>query len=59
MLLIPLATDSGPNQLEQMGLRRKVALTLLGVISVVNGVALLALIGSLMTGHEKSGAQLI
>jgi hypothetical protein len=59
LLLIPLATDSGRTQLEEMGLRRKVALTLLSVISVVNGLGLLALIASLVTGHETSGAQLL
>jgi hypothetical protein len=59
LLLIPLATESGRTQLQQMGLRRKTSLTLLGVISVVNGLGLLALIASLVTGHEKSGAQLL
>jgi hypothetical protein len=59
LLLIPLATESGRTQLQQMGLRRKTSLTLLGVISVVNGLGLLALIASLVTGYEKSGAQLL
>jgi len=59
LLLIPLATESGRTQLEQMGLRRKASLTLLGVISVVNGLGLLALIASLVTGHETSGGQLL
>jgi hypothetical protein len=59
LLLIPLATESGRTQLQQMGLRRKASLTLLGVISLVNGLGLLALIASLITGHEKSGAQLL
>src|SRR5690348_14371447 len=48
LLLIPLATESGRNQLEHMGIRRKVSLLLLGVISVVNGLGLLALIASLV-----------
>jgi len=59
LLLIPLATESGRNQLEHMGIRRKVSLLLLGVISVVNGLGLLALIASLVTGHETSGTQLL
>ena len=59
LLLIPLATDSARHRLEQMGLRRRVALTLLGVISVVNGLGLLGLIASLVTGHETSGGQLL
>ena len=59
LLLIPLATDSARHRLEQMGLRRRVALSLLGVISVVNGLGLLGLIASLVTGHETSGGQLL
>ena len=59
LLLIPLATESGRSQLEQMGIRRRFALTLLGLISVVNGLGLIALIISLVTGHESSGPQLL
>jgi len=33
--------------------------TLLGVISIENAFALLALIGSLVSGHESSGGQLL
>ena len=58
-LLIPLAWDRPRHRLEQMGLRRKVSLALLGVISLTNALLLLALIGSLVEGKETSGAQLL
>jgi hypothetical protein len=47
------------HQLEQMGHRRTVSLTLLGVISLGNGAALVALLGSLLEGHESDGGQLL
>ena len=58
-LLIPLAWQRPRRRLEQMGYRRTVALTLLGVVSLTNALLLLALIGSLINGNEKSGAQLL
>ena len=47
---IPLAWSRPRHQLEQLGKRRMVALALLAVISVGNGLALVALIGSLHRG---------
>ena len=58
-LLIPLAWNRPRHRLEQLGLRRMVALALLGVISLTNALLLLALIGSLVKGQETSGAQLL
>jgi hypothetical protein len=58
-LLIPLAWDRPRHRLEQLGLRRMVALTLLGLISLTNALLLVALIGSLVKGQETSGAQLL
>ena len=58
-LLIPLAWNRPRHRLEQLGLRRMVALALLGVISLTNALLLLALIGSLVRGRETSGAQLL
>jgi hypothetical protein len=58
-LLIPLAWSRPRQRLEQLGLRRMVALTLLGVISLTNTLLLVALIGSLIEGKETSGAQLL
>ena len=54
-----LAWSRPHHALVQRGLRRRVALTLFMVISVTNGLALVALIGSLLNGHERSGAQLL
>jgi hypothetical protein len=59
ILLIALAWDRARKWLERIGHRRNAALTLLGVISIENAFALLALIGSLVSGHEKSGGQLL
>ncbi len=59
VLLIALAWQRPRHRLEQMGHRRTVALTLLGVISFTNALLLIALIGSLLKGDEKSGAQLL
>ena len=58
-LLVPLTWNRPRHRLEQLGLRRTVALTLLGVISLTNALLLLALIGSLIRGKETSGAQLL
>ena len=58
-LLIPLAWDRPRHRLEQLGLRRTVALMLLGLISLTNALLLVALIGSLVKGQETSGAQLL
>ncbi len=59
ILLVPLAWSRPRHQLEEIGKRRTFALLLFGVISVGNGVALIALIGSLLMGHEDNGAELI
>jgi hypothetical protein len=58
-LLVPLAWDRPRRQLEQMGLRREAALSLLGLISLANSLLLLAVIASLVRGDEKSGGQLL
>ena len=59
VLFAALAWSRPHHALVQRGLRRRVALTLFLVISVTNALALVALIGSLLNGHEKSGAQLL
>ena len=58
-LLLPLAWRRPRRQLEQMGLRRATALTLLAVISIANALLVFAVIASLIRGEEKSGAQLL
>jgi hypothetical protein len=59
VLLVALVWDPVRQTLERMGHRRKGALLLLAVISLDNAVALVALIGSLVSGHENSGGQLL
>ena len=59
VLVIALAWHLPRRRLEQMGRRRAVALALVAVISVANGLALVALIVSLTSGGETSGRQLL
>jgi uncharacterized membrane protein len=59
LLLAALALDAPRHQLEQMGMRREVALTLFAVVTVANAFLLVAVIASLLRGEEKSGAQLL
>jgi hypothetical protein len=58
-LLVPLAWSRPRHQLEQLGKRRMVSLLLLAVVSIGNGCSLIALIGSLLLGHEDDGAALL
>ncbi|HET9154971.1 MAG TPA: hypothetical protein VFN85_12780 [Solirubrobacterales bacterium] len=58
-LLVPLAWSVPRHRLEQMGRRRTVALALVGVITTANVLALAALIASLLSAQEKSGAELL
>jgi hypothetical protein len=58
-LLIPLAWDRPRQRLEQIGRRRTVALGLLAVVSLSNGLMLAALLGSLIAGNEQSGGELL
>jgi hypothetical protein len=59
VLLVALAWEPALRTLERVGHRGNVALVLLGIISLENAVALVALIGSLVSGHENSGGQLL
>ena len=59
LLLLPLALQAPRRRLEQLGYRREVTLTLLALVSFTNALLLLVVIGSLISGVEKSGAQLL
>jgi hypothetical protein len=59
VLLVPLAWRRPRRQLEQLGLRRTVAIAQLGLISLANALLLVAVIASLVNGTEKSGGQLL
>ncbi|HET9677057.1 MAG TPA: DUF1345 domain-containing protein [Solirubrobacterales bacterium] len=58
-LLAALAWSVPRHRLEQMGRRRTVALALVGFVTVANALALVALIASLLSAQEKSGAELL
>ncbi len=58
-LLFPLAFRRPRRQLEQLGRRRATAVGLLATVSAANALALVALIGSLLSGQEKSGPELL
>lgn len=59
VLFVALSWSRPHKALVQSGNRREVALTLFVIISVANTLALCALIGSLVSGNEKSGGQLL
>jgi hypothetical protein len=59
ILLVALAWAPALQWLERIGHRRNVALILLAIISLGNAVALVALLGSLISGQENSGGQLL
>jgi hypothetical protein len=58
-LLIPLAWGAPRRRLEQIGYRRAVALALIAVVALSNGLMLAALLGSLVAGEESSGSELL
>lgn len=58
-LLLPLAWHRPRRHLEQLGHRRTVALALLALVSLANAFLLVAVVASLVSGQEKSGAELL
>jgi hypothetical protein len=58
-LLLPLVVDRLRHALERAGYRSMVARTLFGVVSLTNAFLLVAVLASLISGHEKSGGQLL
>jgi hypothetical protein len=59
ILLVPLAWHLPRKRLEQRGLRRATSLSLIGVISLANGVLIGTLVTSLLRGDERSGPELL
>jgi hypothetical protein len=59
VLLLTLSLEWPHHKLEQLGHRRTASIALVAVISIANGLALVALIGSILNGHETSGAELL
>jgi hypothetical protein len=58
-LVLPLAWHRPRRRLEQLGLRRTVALALLALVSLGNAVLVFAVVASLVKGSTTSGAQLL
>jgi hypothetical protein len=58
-LLVTLGWSRPRHALEQMGIRRMVAIALLGLLSAANAFILLSLVASLVNGGVKSGGQLL
>jgi hypothetical protein len=59
VLLFPLAWQRPRRRLEQLGLRRNVAIALVAIVSTANAALLLGVLASLIEGQERSGAQLL
>lgn len=59
ILLVALTWRRPRRRLQQMGIRRKSELVLLGILTAANALLVLAVIASLVSGDEKSGAQLL
>jgi hypothetical protein len=59
LLWVALAWDLPRHQLEQLGLRRNVAISLFAFISLANAFLVVSVIASLVGGQERSGAQLL
>ena len=59
VLLVALVFDRSRHRLERLGHRTAVTVALFGVVSFVNALLLLAVIASLVSGHERSGGQLL
>ena len=59
IVLVPLAWHLPRQRLEQRGLRRAASLSLIGLISVANGLLICTLVTSLLRGDERSGRQLL
>ena len=59
VLLVPLSLSWPRRRLQQLGLRREAVISLLALTSVANGLLVVMLIGSLVTGSERSGGRLL
>ncbi len=59
LLLVALVFDQLSQRLDLFGHRTTVTVVLLGVVSFATGLLLLILVGSLISGSEQSGGQLL
>jgi hypothetical protein len=58
-LLLPLAWHRPRRMLEQRGFRRATSLSLIGVITITNGLLIWTLVASILRGDEHSGPELL
>jgi hypothetical protein len=54
LLLVPLVFDRSRHCLERLGHRTAVSVALFGVVSLANALLLVALVASLIAGHEQA-----
>jgi hypothetical protein len=59
LLLVALVGERPRRQLEQLGVRREVTLTLLALVGGANLFVLVSVLASLVSGKETSGSQLL
>jgi hypothetical protein len=59
VLLVLLVVDRSRQRLERLGYGRTVSFALFGVVSLANALLLVALLASLISGHERDGGQLL
>jgi hypothetical protein len=59
LLLVALVGERPRRQLEQLGVRREVTLTLLALVGAGNLFLLVSVLASLVSGKETSGSQLL
>jgi hypothetical protein len=59
VLLVPLVDDRLRARLDRAGKRRMWIIVLFGVVSLMNSLLLVAVLASLISGHERSGGQLL
>jgi hypothetical protein len=58
-LLVLLALERSRQRLVRLGYARTLTLVLFAIVSLANGLMLVALVASLVSGHERDGGQLL
>jgi hypothetical protein len=58
-LLVLVVVDRSREWLDRLGYTRIAGLVLFGVVSLANALLLVALVASLLSGHERDGGQLL
>jgi hypothetical protein len=59
VLLVLVVVDRSREWLDRLGYTRIAGLVLFGVVSLANALLLVALVASLLSGHERDGGQLL